>query len=184
MNSKFSSSLAFIAVASCLAITASAAMAGPNTNTPWRVQAGGFFPSNGTIRNLTDNTQLDAGFSYDIQKSQSNPYGIYANIDTVKKHGYTLSAVAVGLDVRNYLSNAKNDVQPYIGLGVGGYNIYSDTSSSHNDLKFGGKVSVGIESKQGVYLEAGYTGIAKAHLVGQAKTLDPGGVSVDLGYKF
>jgi hypothetical protein len=189
MNRKFSSNvLAAFAATACLALGASAAMASGSPDTPFRVQLGGYFPSNGTIRDLTANTQFDAGLSYDIQKAGKGasaiPYGLYVNLDSVKKHGYALSTAGVGIDARSYFSADQSSVKPYVGLGIGGYNVYSDDHGSHNDFKFGGKISAGIETQRGVYLEAGYTAIGKAKLIGENKTLDPSGASVDIGYKF
>jgi hypothetical protein len=180
--------LAVIAASTFAAVGATAAHADQTNPKPFRVQVGAFWPNNGTIKDLTANTQFGGGAAYDVVSPKVGqnalPIGVYVDFGTVKKHGYDLSTVGGGVEGRYYFSPAESTTQPYFGLGVGGYNVHSDYSGSKDDFKFGGKATLGIETTSGGYLEGGYTFIAKAKLINEAQTLDPSGATLDLGYRF
>jgi hypothetical protein len=168
-----------------LAVASVPARADDSTSAkPLRIQVGAYFPTKDTIRDLTADTQFGGGIAYDFGSTQSIPYGLYLDFGTVKKNGYALSTVGGGVQGRYYFNPKSSKASPYFGLGIGGYNVYSDDNGSHNDFKFGGKATLGIEAQSGIYVEAGYTAIGKAKLIGENNDVDPSGATLDIGYKF
>jgi hypothetical protein len=159
---------------------------------PLRLQAGVFTPYKGDFRNLTQSQQFDAGLTWDFQeatpKNSKHPVrlAVFSDYSTVTKSGNQVSREGIGLQGRFYLAPLTASATPYIGIGAGFYNIHTGASASpsRNSTEPAARLSVGVDTNTGWFVDASFTSINSTSFANTGKSLDPSGYSFDLGFKF
>lgn len=148
---------------------------------PIRVLLGIFEPTAGGM-----STALNIGVGYDFLKSKDKApliYSIFIDRSSRREtfdigEGGTIrrdvSRLGIGLTARLLTSSANDKARSYFGAGIGSYTFKNGASKS----KFGGKVFVGHELNNGLFVEADYT------LLSKINGTDPGGIGLRAGLRF
>ena len=157
----------------------------------YRFEAGVFSPYKKDFSDLTQSAQLNIGLGYDFARSvekvsrKSVVYGFYGDFSTDEKSGNEVTKTGIGLIARYYL-NPLNANSFYIGAGIGGYVVHTKASgfNGSNDSEPGGKIVVGLEAKNGWFVEGAFTTISSVNFAASGSNLDPSGYSLMVGTKF
>ncbi len=154
---------------------------------PISVKVGAFFPTQSSGRNQGGSTRISASLDYALIKTaQNNPTlsSIYLDYEGGSKHGGHADTYALGVAVRTYTNtpSAANGsrLSPYVGAGIGAYDVDVKNQNSHsaNKVGFGGKVLAGLEFSQAYFVEANY------QFVPQQRGVNPSGFGLQVGARF
>ena len=187
MNTKSSVLIAAATLVAGIGCGAAHAQDTQKVQKPFAVKLGGFFPTDGDIKDSIGSTFFYAGLSYDVAKSKAtNPalYQVYFDYATKKKDGLEFRVLGIGPAVKFLLAPATAKAQPFVGAGIGYYNakisasLGNGVSVSESKSRFGGKVFAGYQLKGGFFGEADYT------YVSEIEGTKPGGFGLRAGYRF
>jgi hypothetical protein len=152
---------------------------------PIRVDIGGFFPTDSTVTSTLRRTAIYGGVSYDINSSKGvNPTveGIYLDASNNSDGGVHATIIGLGVQARIYANGTNAPTTGsgslYFGGGLGVYFVNTSFLSDSNHTEFGGKVFLGYELTQGLFVEGGFTYITSVNGV------NPSGFTAVIGYKF
>jgi hypothetical protein len=153
-----------------------------NVQRPWRVQLGGFLPTNQNVQDTLGRSFFSYGASYDLGKTTSyNPTmaSVYFDGSSQSRDGARLSYYGLGLEGRHYFNPGWRSLRYYGGAGVGAYLLNNDVGGdSHNDTRLGAKLLAGAEMNNGFFGEANYT------LINSVRGHSPNGFNLGVGYRF
>jgi hypothetical protein len=155
------------------------------------VKVGGFFPSTASASHNSGSTVLSAGLDYAIpsmgQGSTTSLPSVYFDYNGGSKNGGHVDTYGLGVAVRSSAvpSNpaSKAGLQPYVGLGVGYYDVMVkntrvNPSVSGTKATFGGKIFVGVNLTSNFFVEANY------QLISSVKSVNPSGFGAQVGVRF
>lgn len=161
-----------------------------NYRKPGRLKIGAFFPQEDKLSDGTEKVFLALGASVDLPaRGITRPFAPELYIDSafhIEEDGNKASFVAGGIGFRLYPGSKEgfavtrlSSPRFYVGAGVGAYFLNYDINGvKDDDVKFGGKVTLGLDFVDDWSLEANYT------FTGELNDVGFGGPSVMLAYRF
>ncbi len=161
-----------------------------NYRKPGRLKIGAFFPQEKSLRDATESVFISLGASVDLPpRGITRPFTPEIYIDSafhIEEDNNEASFVAGGIGFRFY-PGAKpgfavtrlSRPRLFVGAGVGAYFLRYDINGvEEDDVKFGGKATLGLDLVNDWALEANYT------FTGELNDVGFGGPSVLLAYRF
>ncbi|MBC8138959.1 MAG: hypothetical protein H8F28_24045 [Fibrella sp.] len=157
---------------------------------PGRLKFGVFFPQEKALRDSTEKVFISLGASVDLPpRGITRPFTPELYIDSafhVEEDSNEASFVAGGIGFRFYpgakagfAATRLSSPRLFVGAGVGAYFLSYDINGVQDDeVKFGGKASIGLDFVDDWALEATYT------FTGELNEVQFGGPSVLLSYRF
>jgi len=153
---------------------------------PFTVKLGGYFPSDGDVKDNVGSTWFSFGLNYDIGKTKTESpvvYGAYLDgtFSSKSKDGTSFkdSVYGLGAEGRYYFGKPTEPVTFYAGGGAGAYFLYGkDKGGSQNNVHLGLKLLAGVEFKQGFLGEVSYT------FTGDVRGSSLSGFGAYVGYRF
>ena len=174
-------------------VSTAAGLVGLKVKKPIRLQLGGYFPTDSSLKNGVSKEFTRYGASYDVFKSPVLvPFILSGYVDGIlskeKKFGSpekknAFSMVGVGVQVRQYFNAPLLPISFYTGLAAGPYFVHAKfADESFSKTVFGGKVFAGVELAQTFYGVVDYTYLSKVS-VGKGD-YKPSGFGASLGVRF
>jgi len=146
---------------------------------PYRIKVGGFFPTEGDVKDAYGSTFFSGGVSWDFSKTlATNPtvFTLYTDYTRGERGDNTLGIWGLGVGARFLFAPANSSGQPYGELGLGYYNV--DFSPGPSAGRVGGKLGLGYQLNQGLFGEVEY------NLIDKVEGVNPSGVRLNVGYRF
>ena len=173
----------FVALAALFSVSAAANAQSEDVQKPVTIKLGVFLPSNGTIKNATNDAFFAVGAELALSKTTAQDPTIpliYADYNGDSKNGAHLYDTGVGVGVKQYLGSGPNSsTVPYVGAGVGAYfDQAKDSSFSENKTNLGYKLDVGLEFSHAALFEVDYQDGGSLH------GIRANGVDILVGYRF
>ncbi|MBC8135985.1 MAG: hypothetical protein H8F28_08885 [Fibrella sp.] len=157
---------------------------------PGRLKIGAFFPQEKALRDSTEDVFISLGASVDLPaQGTTRPFAPELYLDSafhVEEDDNEASFVGAGIGFRFYPGAKEgfavtrlSSPRLFVGAGVGAYFLRYDIDGvQDDDVKFGGKATIGLDFVEDWALEANYT------FTGELNDVEFGGPSVLLSYRF
>lgn len=155
---------------------------------PSRLKAGVYAPTKKAVRNATADAYVSFGASVDLPPTGvTQPFTPELYLDGAYHHSEAddteATILGIGVGFRYYLKTEKgfsqNHPHFYVGAGVGGYYIRTQLQGIKADkVTFGGKVTAGLDLRDGWAIEGSYL------MPGKFNGTDFAGLTAQLAYRF